>query len=80
MSKKDDELAKWCAALTSEIVPDEVPEGWLTAAQLSERLNKPASTMGKMLTAAVRSGKAEVKKFRVMVGSFIRPTNHYRPK
>ena len=79
-SKPDAELDKWCAALTAEIFTDEVPEGWLTAAQLSQRLNKPTSTMNKLLVAAVRSGKAEVKKFRVSVGAFVRPTQHYRLK
>lgn len=83
MSKRtqaDPDLAKWCAALTAEIVTDEVPPGWHTSAELATKLGKPPSTMGKLLLAAVRAGKCETQKFRVQVGSFVRPVPHYRLK
>ena len=79
-SKPDPDLARWCAALASEIVTDEVPPGWLTATDLSAKLGKPTSTMGKLLLAAVRAGKCEVKKFRISCGAFVRPVPHYKLK
>jgi response regulator of citrate/malate metabolism len=81
MSRRPDvDLARWCAALSAEVVTDEVPPGWLTAAELATKLNKSTSTMGKLLLAAVRAGKCDTAKFRVQVGSLVRPTPHYRLK
>ena len=84
MSKKHTaeqiEAAAWAAALQAEIVTDQVPAGWLTATDLSAKLGKPTSTMGKLLLAAVRAGKCEVKKFRINCGAFVRPVPHYRLK
>lgn len=79
-TKPDPDLAKWCAALAVQKAADEVPDGWLTAAELSEKLNKPLSTMGKMLLVAVRAGKCEVKKFRINCGVAVRPVPHYKLK
>jgi response regulator of citrate/malate metabolism len=78
--KPDAQLAKWCDALTAAVVIDDVPNGWHTAADLAEKLDKPASTIGKLLLAAVRAGKCEVKKFRINCGAVTRPVPHYRLK
>lgn len=74
----DPELAKWCAALTAEVVADEVPEGWYTAAQLASKLSRAKSTMGKMLLEAVGTGKCERKTFRIACNCIVRPVPHYR--
>ena len=78
--KPDPDLARWCAALASPIVTDEVPPGWFTTKQLAAKLGKPRPTMARLLYEAVAAGRCEVANFRVCVGSFSRSTPHYRLK
>lgn len=84
MSKRptspDPDLARWCAALSAEVITEEVPPGWHTTVQLSAMLKKPASTMGKLLLAAIRAGKCERHSFRIKTGAMVRPVPHYRLK
>jgi hypothetical protein len=76
----DPDLAKWCAALASPIVQDEVPPGWMTARELATKLKKADSTIGTLLTRAVVEGRAEKQSFRITSGQVTRPVPHYRLK
>jgi hypothetical protein len=80
LSAEQIEEAAWAAALVSPIIPDEVPPGWLTARQLAKKLNKPESTMGKLLNHAVVEGRAAKQSFRITSGQVTRPVPHYRIK
>jgi hypothetical protein len=74
----DPDLAKWCAALASPVIVDEVPPGWVTARDLMGKLGRAESTIGKLLHRAVREGRAERQNFRIVVGAFTRPVPHYK--
>jgi acyl CoA:acetate/3-ketoacid CoA transferase beta subunit len=76
--KPDPDLAAWCEALASPIVPDEVPPGWLTARELATKLKKGNSTMNHLLATAVAEGRAERQLFRIASGQVTRPVPHYR--
>jgi hypothetical protein len=77
----DAELAAWCAALATPDTPDEVPPGWFTAAQLSEKVGMSYDWAGRRVGALVKAGKVEVKKFRIPSGQRgIYPVAHYRLK
>lgn len=73
------EAAAWAAALSSEIVTEEVPPGWLTTKDIAAKLGKGQSTVGAQLGRAVAAGTCERRNFRVRTGSVIRPVPHYRP-
>lgn len=75
----DADLAAWCAALVPNEV-DIIPEGWFSAADLAERLKKSRDTISGQISSAVREGRAEMKKFRVMTGRGAYPVPHYRLK
>ena len=74
----DPDLAKWCEALATPLVEDAVPPGWHTIKQLSKQLGKPRSSLNRLINDAVAAGRCEVSSFRVVVGSFVRATPHYR--
>ena len=76
----DPDLAKWCAALASPVIEDTVPPGWMTARELSKKLGKADSTMGKLLNRAVVEGRAGKQSFRITSGQVTRPVPHYRLK
>jgi hypothetical protein len=76
----DPDLARWCEALASPIVPDKVPPGWLTLKQISQKLNKAARTTSALLSRAVSEGRAERQDFRITSGQVTRPVPHYRLK
>lgn len=76
--KTDPDLAKWCAALSAAVVTEEVPEGWYTTRQLSQKLGKALPTMGAQLNRAVAEGRCERKLFRITSGSVTRPIPHYK--
>jgi predicted transcriptional regulator len=75
----DADLARWCAALSAEVVTDEVPPGWLTTKDIAAKLGKGQSTVGAQLGRAVAAGTCERRNFRIRTGSIIRPVPHYRP-
>ena len=79
ITKPDADLAKWCAALVPDNV-DEVPAGWLCVTDLAAKLNKSRHTVAAQLAAAVREGRAEMQKFRVLTGRGAYPVPHYRLK
>ena len=59
---------------------DNVPDGWLSATDLAEKLNKSRHTIANQLAAAVREGRAEMQKFRVLTARGAYPVPHYRLK
>jgi hypothetical protein len=73
------DLAAWCSALVPNQI-DEVPPGWITTHDLAAALGKSRDTVGNQLTCAVKAGRAEVKRFRIMTGRGAYPTPHYRLK
>ncbi len=68
----------WAAALAAPLAPDIVPPGWHTIRELSKQLSTPRSSLCRRIHDAVAAGRCEVKSFRVVVGSFVRATPHYR--
>jgi hypothetical protein len=75
----DADLAKWCAALASPATPDEVPTGYYTAVELADTLGKNRNSINRQLGELVKTGRAEVKKFRIQTGQRgLYPTPHYR--
>ncbi len=72
--------AAWAAALATPKTVDEVPEGWLTAKEISAKLGKATPTVGALLCRAVFEGRCERKTFRITSGSVTRPIPHYRLK
>ncbi len=77
---KDPDLAKWCEVLSTSVMVDVVPPGWLTATAIADKLNRSRRTIGTMLTAAVTNGKAEKQSFRITSGQVTRPVPHYKLK
>lgn len=73
------EAAAWAAVLTPANV-DEVPSGWLCATDLAAKLNKSRHTVANQFAAAVREGRAEMTKFRVLTARGAYPVPHYRLK
>jgi len=57
---------------------DTVPEGWYTVRQLESIWGKANATTSKLAKAAVDQGLAEMRKFRVDTGAFVKPVPHYR--
>jgi hypothetical protein len=71
----------WAAALSPQYEFDEVPPGWFTRAEISDRLGKNRSTIARRMQDALREGRAEVKVFRIASGQRgIYPVPHYRIK
>jgi hypothetical protein len=82
MSKRtqpDADLAAWCAALVPDNV-DKVPAGWMTCAELADKLGKTKDTVSGQLSVAVRAGRAEMKRFRIFTNRGAYPVPHYRLK
>ena len=78
---KNAELAQWCAALADPVVPDTIPPGWKSRAEISAMLGRSPSTVTRHIAAAVAQGKCELKKFRIASGSRgVYPVVHYRLK
>ena len=79
--KPDDDLARWCQILSqSSIVPDKVPDGWFTVAQLADRIDPSNSNTSERVRKMVAAGKAEKKMFRIQLEEKVRPVPHYRLK
>jgi hypothetical protein len=74
------EASAWAAALASPIVSDQVPPGWMTSREIGIKLKKAGSTIGHLLSRAVREGRAEKQSFRITSGQVTRPVPHYRLK
>jgi hypothetical protein len=79
--KADPELQKWCEILSkSTIVPDVVPEGWHTVAEIAAQSGKAIITTGQKIRIYVKQGIAERKDFRIQLETNVRPVPHYRLK
>lgn len=69
----------WAAALVPQEA-DKVPADWLTCAELADKLGKTKDTVSGQLSVAVKAGRAEMQKFRVMTNRGVYPIPHYRLK
>ena len=78
-TKPDADLAAWCAALVPDNV-DKVPAGWMTCAELADKLGKTKDTVSGQLSVAVRAGRAEMKRFRILTNRGAYPVPHYKLK
>ena len=56
---------------------DQVPEGWLSVAQMSEITQTPGSTVNHRMIRLLRAKKVQRKKFRVTTGSMTLGVWHY---
>lgn len=73
--------AAWNALQTAPLgQPDEVPEGWVTAFEVSKRINQSLTNARLKLKAQVAKGAFEEKKFRIPCHGELRRVYHYRPK
>ena len=79
-TKPDPDLAKWCAALASPAVTDEVPPGWLRMEEVAAMMGKSESHTTKLLARAAKEGRCETQQFRVLCGQRALPVKHYRLK
>lgn len=79
-TKPDPDLARWCAALASPLVTDEVPPGWLRMDEVAKLLGKSESHTFKMLSKAAAEGRCETASFRVQRGQRVLPLRHYKLK
>ena len=78
-SAEDLVAAAWAAALVPANV-DKIPAGWLTCAELADKLGKTKDTVSGQLSVAVKAGRAEMQKFRVMTNRGVYPVPHYKLK
>jgi AraC-like DNA-binding protein len=79
-SKADADLAKWCAALSTQAATDEVPPGWLRMSELATMLGKSESHMAKLIRRSAEQGRCETAMFRVQCGQRVLALRHYRLK
>ena len=80
--KKRDDAAKWLEALQVSLVEsgvDEVPEGWDTMDEISQKINLSLSHTRHLVLELCKAGKAERKIFRITGGKRRTcPVPHYR--
>lgn len=70
-------LKRLRAAIANQ--PEEVPDGWYTAAQWSEKWGITTNAAGMILARSVKIGAMKCAKFRVITGNRgAYPTTHYR--
>jgi len=74
------ELQKLIKALEVTKVPQKVPDGWYTLAEIAKSKNKSIANTSKMMRIAIKNGTVEVKKFTIQLGKVIRPCPHYKAK
>ena len=76
----DPDLAKWCAALSTQAATDEVPPGWLRMSEIAALLGKSESHMAKLIRKAADQGRCETEMFRVPCGQRVLALRHYKLK
>ena len=76
----DADLAKWCAALATPAVTDEVPAGWLRMTEIATLLGKSESHMAKLIRKSADQGRCETAMFRVQCGRRVLALRHYKLK
>lgn len=76
------ESAELLSRLTSALSgkPDIVPEGWLTAKQLSARLGRSDSHGRRLIAIGVANGILDMKRFRIKFDGMVRLVPHYAEK
>lgn len=78
MKKLNADLLKLLASV-SEAPEDEVPEGWLTVMDMADATGYSTSYTSQRARRLVRSGRMEVRPFRIRSGVRVYPVPHYRP-
>jgi hypothetical protein len=73
-------MADWAVDLLGVYTVDEVPEGWLTVAELSVQSGIAETTLKGKLNRMERDGEIIKKGFRVSVNGSRRMVNHYGKK
>ena len=58
-------------------VPDQVPAGWLTLAQMQEVTGLPTSTMNGRVQRLLKNGKMKKTKYKIRSGHQIIAVWHY---
>ena len=76
----DADLARWCAALSTQAATDEVPLGWLRMSEIATLLGKSESHMAKLIRRAADDGRCETAMFRVVCGQRVLALRHYKLK
>jgi AraC-like DNA-binding protein len=74
------DLAKWCAALSTQSATDEVPHGWLKMSEIAALLGKSESHMAKLIRRSAEQGRCETAMFRVQCGQRVLALRHYKLK
>lgn len=74
---KDDLLAKLQRALLGE--PETPAKGFLTSKQWAEKWGMSEVQARRYVTAGLKKKILEMKRYRVQVGSLMRPVPHYGP-
>ena len=74
----DADLARWCAALSTQAATDEVPAGWLKMSEIAALLGKSESHMAKLIRKAADDGRCETAMFRVVCGQKVMALRHYK--
>ena len=74
----DADLAKWCAALSTQSATDEVPAGWLRMSEIATLLGKSESHMAKLIRKSADQGRCETAMFRVVCGQRVLALRHYK--
>lgn len=71
-------MADWAEALSDPYKADDVPVGWNTLGQLSDKLGISQSTLLRRLQALIKRGAAEKQEFKLKLEKFHRDVAHYR--
>jgi hypothetical protein len=70
-------LAELSAALANDGV-ETVPPDWKSAREIGDQCGYATSQTQRILSDAVRTGRLEMRKFRIRSGSRVYPVPHYR--
>jgi DNA-binding IclR family transcriptional regulator len=73
-------MADWAVDLLGACVVDEVPEGWLTVADLAAQSGMAENTLKGKLNRLERAGEISKKGFRINLNGVHRMVNHYGKK
>ena len=78
-NKNKDDI-DWIDGLTQRLSleADEVPDGWLNARQIGEKINRSRQTAARLARLGVEAGRLTMKKFRIRSGQRVLPIPHYR--
>ena len=80
MGRVDEAMADWAVDLLGVYTVDEVPEGWLTVAELAAQSGMAENTLKGKLNGLERAGEIIKKGFRINLNGARRMVNHYGKK